>query len=102
MKIKTEVIDTHTVLNCPDCKGSNLHNLSIGAIYRDEEDGEANDVFVAPKKVNIRRITKKEQAIDYIESRRSTVYLKFSCENCPGIKCLKINQHKGHSLINWE
>jgi hypothetical protein len=97
------VVDEDRVLLCPVCGGTNLHQLSIDAYQRVEEDAEARLT-----RVPVGGGVPEHALVDpsNVPGRRDALCIEFVCEECHGPDsstpyALWIQQHKGCTYLSW-
>src|SRR3990167_2114307 len=94
---KDILIDENAWLCCPKCCYNYLHQTWVQVVFRDKEDHDGTIVAVNSKGIIKKRLKDKE-----IPGRRDIVFIKFECEGCQKNSILKIQQHKGNTIIEWE
>lgn len=81
-------------LYCPNCGASNLHHDAVQVGFRRHED-ERESLEVTVDKFGIRARHAP------LPGRRDELTLRFWCEHCPETPTLRIYQHKGETLFEW-
>jgi formylmethanofuran dehydrogenase subunit E len=76
-----------------------LHHSSVNVISRDSEDGPGISALSDENGIHVKRVDAEQ-----IYGRRDVIEIEFWCESCgenAPKKRLRINQHKGNTLIQW-
>lgn len=86
------------VLLCPVCGRGNLHHSYVTVYERDEEDADTG------RTVSIQRdVTVADGEMDGNPSgRRNGLKINFWCEHCIHTVTLKLAQHQGATLLEWD
>jgi hypothetical protein len=86
--------ETPDRLHCPQCGYANLHHRTVVVGFRRKED-EAESLVVTVNREGART------EIAPLRGRRDELHLTFTCEHCPSTSTLRIYQHKGETLLEW-
>ena len=96
-------------LQCPRCKGNNLHHGSVELHIRLGEDQEGILCRIGSKQPYAPNVpgaylsgSSIDAADDRFRGRRDDLVIVFICENCNARPLLVIRQHKGSTEIYWE
>lgn len=94
MQISTTEYDQ---LVCPNCSGTCLHHSSVTVYEREEDDPKPLQIHVEEGRIAVSKNNDGNPS-----PRRHGLRINFWCEECDEKPSLKILQHKGATLIEWE
>ena len=83
-------------LECPSCKGNNLHHEKVEIFERGEDQPTGLHVSVE----NGKSITDTDLTGNP-SNRRHGLSIHFSCEHCEAKPVLTVVQHKGSTYVNF-
>jgi hypothetical protein len=90
-----------SILQCPSCGESYLHQGTIEAYNRGEDADTVRCVIVDGSSVFSEQIPSEHS--NNPSDRRHGCIIHFDCEHCPNIDFkLTIAQHKGNTFMSWE
>lgn len=84
-------------LECPGCKGSNLHHETV-QVFECGEDATTGIHAV----VGEGRVTVDNSLAGNPSKRRHGLFIQFSCEHCDAKPVLTIAQHKGSTYVDFK
>ncbi len=91
-------LDDENTLLCPACNFHYLHHCEIEIFEREEDEEKGLHITVKNRQANIQCDNLKDNP----SSRRDGLIIKFWCEGCNNKSILKLSQHKGQTILEWE
>jgi hypothetical protein len=87
-------------LTCPRCGCDNLHQTSVTAFWRSEDQSTVLECY---SDLERKYYTSETDGENNPSSRRQGITIEFDCEQCEGNKPLElcITQHKGTTYLTW-
>jgi ribosomal protein L44E len=79
---------------CPYCESNFTHHETVEVFGREEDDEKPNHIIVDRYEIKIDRNNKNNPS-----TRRESVSIRFSCEQCGRIHYLTFAQHKGNTQV---
>jgi hypothetical protein len=84
---------------CPNCKGSYLHQKRVTVYERNEDAKQTTVTEVSRKGTDVSTWSSSETGNP--SDRRQGLAILFECEDCPAWPELTLAQHKGWTLVSW-
>jgi hypothetical protein len=96
-----EFEDGGPALQCPACHAATIHHERTTVFGRACEDAPTRAIVIEPGAEIAHTIESDRAERTNPSSRRDAVAVQFSCEHCPAISELIIEQHKGYTYLRW-